>query len=110
MDERDFHPKKVQTILRNAWVLRDSFHVMGKDGKFYVLYFENDHDRKYIQANSPWVVQAALMHFAHWRLNIRLYNLHVDTIPIWVQIWGLLLEYLTIDFAEYLATMIGSIE
>ena len=84
MDERDFHPRRVQTILRNAWVLRDSFHVMGKDRKFHVLYFETDQDREYIQANSPWAVQGALMHFAHWKPNIWLYNFHVDNIPIWV--------------------------
>ena len=45
LDERDFHPKRVQIILRNAWDLRDNFYVMGKDRKFYVLYFENEQDR-----------------------------------------------------------------
>ena len=59
---------------------------IGKDGKFYVLCFENDQDKEYTQANNPWAIQSALMHFAHWRPNIWLYNLHVNTIPIWVQI------------------------
>ena len=56
VDERDFHPRRVQTILRNAWTLRDTFHVMGKDGKFHVFYFENNQDKEYIQVNSSWAV------------------------------------------------------
>ena len=42
--------------------------------------------------------------------NQRLYNLHVDTILMWVQIQGLPLEYFSIDFAEYLAVMIKHVE
>ena len=110
MDERDFHPRWVHTILRNPWILRDCFYVMRKDGKFYVLYFENDQEREYIQVNSLWAIQGALMHFANWRPNIRLYYLHIETIPIWVRIWGFPLESYSIDLIEYLVVMIGPIE
>ena len=65
VNEREFHPRRVQTILWNAWTLRDAFHVMGKDGKFYVFYFEKNQDMEYIQANNLWALQGALMHFTN---------------------------------------------
>ena len=45
LDDRSLSPRRVQTSLRIAWTLRDSFHVVGKEGKFYVFHFQSMEDK-----------------------------------------------------------------
>ena len=36
--------------------------------------------------------------------------MHVELIPMWVQIWGLSLGYYMVDFVKYLGAFIGPVE
>ena len=89
LNEGSFSPRRVQTCLRITWTLQDSFHVVGTEGKSYVFHFQSQKEKEYVLANGPRAIQEALMHFADWRPNIRLSYVHVESIPVWVQIWGL---------------------
>ena len=100
----------MQTILSDAWQLQGDFQVIYKQGKFYVVHFDNEEDREYIHAIGPWAVQDALLISVHWRPNIVLKDFHVLNFPIWVQIWDLPLEYHTLHFVEYLGPIIGLVE
>ena len=70
LDDRSFSPRRLQTILSAAWELQGRVQILGKDGKFYVLHFDNDEDCEYVCANSPWAIQGALLSIFHWRPNL----------------------------------------
>ena len=110
LDECSFSPKRLQTILSASWELWGQIQILGKDGKFYVIHFDNDEDRKYICANSPWAVQGAFLSVFHWRLNLRLHTLRVLDIAVWIQIQGLPLDYHHLNFAEYVGAMVGPVD
>ena len=55
-------------------------------------------------------VQGYFMSCFHWRLNLRLQNLQVTNVAIWIQIWGLPLEYHNLEFVQYIGAMIGTVE
>ena len=84
LDDRTLSPRRIQTSLYIAWVLRDSFYVVGKEDEIYALYFQDMKDKDYVQENDPWFIPGALLHFASWRPNIRLSHVQVDSISVWV--------------------------
>ena len=50
------------------------------------------------------------MTFVHWRPNIVLSDFHITSIPFWVQIRGIPLEYQKRDFVEHLGSIMGPVD
>lgn len=57
--------------------------------------------------NSPVAIKNKLLVLDSWTPNMDTEEYKVDSFPIWVQIWGLPLEYLSKDAAIILGTLIG---
>lgn len=75
----------------------------------YVLHFESQEDRNIILADGTWAILGALMHVTHWIPNAILGRTLPVEIPIWVQLWGLPLEYQLPIVARGIGKMIGQI-
>ena len=43
--------------------------------------------------NGPWSINGALLIFELWEPNRPINSHYISNTPIWVQLWGLLLEY-----------------
>ena len=54
-----------QDACKLFWHLRSDFYMIGKQGSFHVVQFDNKDDKEYIYANSPWFMQGALLVFIH---------------------------------------------
>lgn len=105
IDEVPFSPQCMPDILHSAWHLKDSISVVEKHGHCYILKFNNAVDIKVVKDNSPWAVKNKLLFVDSWSPNLDLENHQVLSFPIWVQIWGLPLEYLSEDAAITLGTL-----
>ena len=109
MDFRRFSVRSVQRIINNAWRLRDRVTVVGRSNHNYVIHFNDSKDQVFIWQHRPWSIDWALMVMDVWRPNTVLGEVNLPLILIWVQIWGLPLEYQIPNIARKLAQTIGTV-
>lgn len=83
--------------------------VIGKTRNIYMIQFERMEDRWFMQYQGPWAIQNKLFVMDDWQPNMILSNLEFTSLPIWVQIWGLPLEYMSSNAAELLGSMVGDV-
>ena len=107
MDVRRFSVRTIQRIINNAWRVKDSVTMVGRANNNYILHFNDSRDQVFIWQHGLWPVDGALMAMDVWRPNTVLGEIILPMIPIWVQIWGLHLEYQMLGIARRLATILG---
>ena len=83
----------IQKIINRAYRLKDRVIVVGQVDNNYVLHFNDSNDLHFIWLRSPWSLEKALMVVDVWRPKTVLNNVNLPMTLIWVQLWGLPLEY-----------------
>jgi len=71
---------------------------------FFLIRFENEEDREYFVNNGPWSIVNSLLVVDRWLPNTIVREIQLESFPLWVQYWGLPLEY----HNEYVATVLGN--
>ena len=77
--------------------------VVGSEGNHFVLHFNNNQDQRFILEHGPWSLEGALMAMDVWRPNTPLNSVNLYYIQVWVQLWGLPLEYQQPAIAQRIA-------
>lgn len=94
-------------IIQKAWKLQGSVRVRGKARANYVYEFDNVEDMQFLVDEGPWAIQNKLLVMEFWTPNLVLSEHTVTKCPLWVQIWGLPLEYLTTANAVAIRSLVG---
>lgn len=100
LDYRKFLVHYMQYIVTNAWRIRGTISVVGRDSYFYIFHFEFLEDLMHICNEGPWAVNGALLVLERWRPNLVISNIHLNFISVWVQFHGLPLEYQYLELAK----------
>lgn len=93
IDCRKFPVRRLQAIVDNCWRLRGPVRVVGSSRNNYLFHFSSIEDRMFVLEEGPWSLQGGLMHFSPWEPNLVLINFSVSDIAVWVQLWGIPLEF-----------------
>lgn len=107
VDCRQFTVRRMQAIVDNCWNLRGAVRVVGVSRNNYVFHFNNIQDRVFIMDEGPWAVQGGLIFFAPWEPNMVLTNYRIAEISVWIQLWGIPLEFQTPAVASALGSILG---
>lgn len=107
VDCRHFTVRRLQGIVDNCWNLQGAVRVVGVSRNNYVLHFNNLHDRIFILEEGPWSVLGGLLFFAPWEPNLVLTDYHIAEIPVWIQLWGIPLEFQTPAVGSALGSILG---
>ncbi|KAF7812221.1 Pyruvate carboxyltransferase [Senna tora] len=95
-------PPPPTSPLRSLWAY-------SPDHNNFVLYFELPEDMYFMANNGPWAVQGDLLAVFPWEPNMVLNRLVVTNISVWVQLWGLPLEFQTTLIAQRIGELIGDV-
>ena len=109
LDIRRYSVGAVQRIINRASRLRDRVTVVGRANNNYVLHFNDSNDLFFIWPNGLWSLEGAFMTVDVQRPNTILSEVNLPLIPIWVQLWGLPLEYQVSKMARRIAKIIGPV-
>ena len=61
LDYRRFSVPHLQQLINDAWHIRGSVTVVGRDSHYYILHFEVLDDLLYVCGERPWAVDGALL-------------------------------------------------
>lgn len=109
IDVHRFSVNRLNRRLHALWMLRSSFFVEGQIGNFYIIRFNHVLDRDYVVNNGPWSVDNSLLVADCWRPNLLLHELRLASFAVWVQVWGLPMEYHNAHIAESIGNTIGNV-
>ncbi|KAL0014776.1 hypothetical protein SO802_001845 [Lithocarpus litseifolius] len=107
LDYRNSSVSHLQLILDNAWRIRGTVSIVGRESYFYVFHFGFEEDLLHICNEGPWAVAEALLVLERWRPNLILNHLQLNFISVCVQFHGLPLEYQYPELAEKMGHMMG---
>ncbi|OMP13551.1 hypothetical protein COLO4_01438 [Corchorus olitorius] len=109
-DFRKFSTHTLQRHINREWRLRGGANVLGREGNTYLIELTEDIDRNYAVQESPWLLDGAMLVTVPWRPNTGLRNVEIRHTHMWVQLWGMPLEYFQEEIARSLAAVIGPVE
>lgn len=75
LDYRKFSVNHLQHIINDAWHLRGTVSIVGRDSHFYLLHFEHIEDLNHTCNEGPWAVDGALFILEKWCPNLVLNSL-----------------------------------
>ncbi|OMO68560.1 hypothetical protein CCACVL1_19902 [Corchorus capsularis] len=82
------------------WRLRGRATVLGREGNNYLIELTEDIDRNYVVQESPWLLDGGMLVVEPWRPNTALRDVEVRHTNMWVQLWGMPLEYFQEEIAH----------
>lgn len=109
IDNKPIPSNRMQDTIQKAWKLQGNVTVRGKSKSNYVFEFENVEDMQCLIDEGPWAVQNKLLVLDYWTPNLILDEHKVVECPLWLQIWGLPLEYLTTANAVAIGSLVGHV-
>ncbi|OMO74878.1 Endonuclease/exonuclease/phosphatase [Corchorus olitorius] len=109
VDMRRFSTQSIQSFIDREWETEGRATVMGREGDRYLIHINNEDDRRRALERTPWAFDGALFATVKWQPNTPLRETRIDTIELWLQIWGLPFEYQFPDMAQRLARSAGEI-
>ncbi|OMO50603.1 Endonuclease/exonuclease/phosphatase [Corchorus olitorius] len=108
-DIRVFSVSYLQNLVRREWRSTGAIQVVGRQGKLYTIFVENEADRNKIFQQGPYAFQGAFFVVDWWRTNSVLRQIVPDQVPLWLQLWDLPLEYQVPSIAQRMASLAGEV-
>lgn len=104
---KPYYPYFKDYILR-VWKPDDDFSIYSKENGFYVIKFNNKKDRDKILEGGPYFYNKKLMTMKRWSLGMQLNKELLHTIPIWIPLPNLPLDYWTEEGISRIASVLGT--
>ncbi|WOL07830.1 hypothetical protein Cni_G16579 [Canna indica] len=75
---------------------------------FFCFKFTNYDDMNHVLSNGPWFLNGQVLLVIPWKANFQPLIEKIDTIPVWIQLPGLSIEYMNNEILFKLASAIGT--
>lgn len=109
IDYRSYTIEALQAYFDQHWITNERVSVDGCSGRNFLIHFQDPRDLQFAWFHAPCSMQGALIAIEHWIPNSRLNDILIQSIPLWVQIWGMPLEYQSPTLAVNMGSMIGEV-
>ncbi|XVF88170.1 hypothetical protein PTKIN_Ptkin19aG0028800 [Pterospermum kingtungense] len=103
VDTRKFSVSTLQRLINKTWKFRDKVTKVGRH------HFNDIRDLYFLWLQGLWSLEGALFVFTRWSPSIDLSSFNPSYIPVWVQFWGLPLEYQSLALVLNIGQMIGEV-
>ncbi|WOL20110.1 hypothetical protein Cni_G28912 [Canna indica] len=97
----------VQTVLPKIWKTSCSIQIVDLASSFFCFKFGNGDYLYKVLAGGPWFLRDQVLLLIPWRPNFQPLIEKISTIPIWLQLPGLPLEYIQTNILLKIASCIG---
>ncbi|OMO97002.1 hypothetical protein CCACVL1_04713 [Corchorus capsularis] len=108
-DVRRFSTDYLQNCINKEWGTSRPSTVVGRSGNHYVISFNTDYDVGWVTQEGPWSFDGAFFFTEPWTPNQPITERSMQKVEIWVELWGLPLEYQQDDAARKIAKAAGEV-
>lgn len=93
VDATDFSEELLRTRLRSLWRLSAPYTIRGPIGNYFLIKFRALSDLTFTVEKGPWSIDNSLLIVDRLQPNMALQAMRIIALPVWVQFWGLPLDY-----------------
>ncbi|WOL11361.1 hypothetical protein Cni_G20123 [Canna indica] len=97
----------VQQVMPRIWKTRGSVQVIDMAAGYFCFKFTCAEDRNRVLTEGPWFFRGQALLLTPWRPNFQPLLEKIDSIPVWIQLPGLPIEYLQKDILLKIVSCIG---
>ncbi|WOL06788.1 hypothetical protein Cni_G15522 [Canna indica] len=97
----------IQNIMPKIWIIKHSLHVIDLASGYFCFKFTSNEDLNLVLSNGPWFLNGKVLLITPWKANFQPFLDKIETIPVWIQLPRLPIEYLYKDILLKLAAKIG---
>ncbi|CAL1402848.1 unnamed protein product [Linum trigynum] len=98
---------QLQTWATSIWGGDGAVRVSRFGPRLFVFQFRSASTSKWVFRSGPWHYQGNQLYLRKWTPGIQSVAPQVESLPIWVNIWGIPLEYHSVEGLEWVASTVG---
>ncbi|XP_050263948.1 uncharacterized protein LOC126708186 [Quercus robur] len=107
--DRNINKNAVKAIILKAWRTSKGVQIVDLKENIFVFKFACEGDKKRILELGPWNIEGFPLILKQWHQNMSVDDLDFSSIPLWVQIHGLPIEYMSKENAEEIGALVGEV-
>ncbi|WOL10554.1 hypothetical protein Cni_G19312 [Canna indica] len=97
----------IQAVMPKIWKLKFSMQTIDLASDFYCFKFSNHDDMNHVISNGPWFLNGQVLLLIPWKPNFQPLLEKIETIPVWVQLPGLPVEYIHREILFKITSALG---
>ncbi|WOL07128.1 hypothetical protein Cni_G15865 [Canna indica] len=103
-------PGLIQAVMPKIWKLKFSMQTtIDLASGFYCFKFSNHDDMNHVISNGHWFLNGQVLLLIPWKPNFQPLLEKIETIPVWVQLPGLPVEYIHKEILLKIASVLGQL-
>ena len=102
-----FQPKSDQVHTRVVWKMGSDLRIMDVGDGLFQFKFTLESQLKWVLNNGSWSFDNHLLVLQRWERGMTTASMTFQTLPIWIQIWGLTFNLLTKETRRDIGNGIG---
>lgn len=97
----------VNTIAHNIWGKSGLEEVLSSENGFFLFKFKDHDNMCSVMERAPWHMAKKPLVLKKWQPNLSLAKEEIQTVPIWVRLFNVPLEFWTSTGLSYIASAVG---
>jgi hypothetical protein len=100
----------LQNTLLGIWGNPQGFTIAEIEGGLFHIAMDLDMDIQKTIKGNPWIIRNSWFMVHQWDMKLNPSNFDFQHVPVWIQIWGLLIHCKTITMGKHLGTQLRKVE
>ncbi|XP_075665169.1 uncharacterized protein At4g02000-like [Castanea sativa] len=107
---KSFNKRAAKNTMRRAWGLEDRLRITEVGPNLFQFKFTSEFDLNRILRGGPWSCDNQLLMLKRWRKGMAIGNIRMETVTLWIQIWGAPLDMYSSRVAKEVGSRLGLVE
>ena len=105
--DRLINKNVIKAIIFKAWRTSKSVQIVDLKENIFLFKFACEGDKKRIVELGPWNIEGFLLILKMWHQNFFVEDMDFSSIPIWIQVHNLSIEYMFKEKVEEIGALVG---
>ena len=107
---KPFNKRAVKNILRRAWGLENSLHIIEVSLNLFQFKFQSKFDMACTVQDGPWSFDNQLLLLQRWQKGLTVGNIKLEHASLWIQIWGAPFDMVSLQIAREFGNRLGRVK
>lgn len=107
--DRVINKNVIKAIILKAWRTSKSVQIVGLKENIFLFKFACEGDKKRILELGPWNIEGFPLILKMWHQNLSVEDMDFSSIPIWIQVHNLPIEYMSKENAVEIGALVGEV-